>query len=156
MRAGTENLPGIVGLGIAITDAVEQLEEHAQHVRSLRDRLEKGIMEAIPDVLLNGPPCLDERLPGNLNISILGLQGESVLLRLDLAGIAASSGSACTAGSLDPSHVLTAIGRDTDTAHASLRLTLGWENTQEEVDEVLRILPDIVQDLRRIQGYSRP
>lgn len=155
MRAGTENLPAIVGLGIAVTDAVEQLQEHTQHVRNLRDRLEKGILERIPDVLVNGPACPDGRLPGNLNISILGLQGESVLLRLDLAGIAASSGSACTAGSLDPSHVLIAIGRDADTAHASLRMTLGWENTEAEVDEVLRVLPDIVQDLRRIQGYSR-
>ena len=155
MRAGTENLPAIVGLGIAVTDAVEQLQEHTQHVRNLRNRLEKGILERIPDVLVNGPACPDGRLPGNLNISILGLQGESVLLRLDLAGIAASSGSACTAGSLDPSHVLIAIGRDADTAHASLRMTLGWENTEAEVDEVLRALPDIVQDLRRIQGYSR-
>ncbi len=154
MRAGTENLPGIVGLGIAITDACEQLEEHALHVRSLRDRLQKGIFERIHGVLLNGPVSAEERLPGNLNLSILGLQGESVLLRLDLEGIAASSGSACTAGSLDPSHVLLAIGRDTDTAHASVRLTLGWENTETEVDEVLRILPEIVQDLRRTQGYE--
>ncbi len=155
MRAGTENLPGIVGLGIAITDAVEQLEAHVKRERELRDRLERGIFDAVPDVLLNGPADADGRLPGNLNISILGLQGESVLLRLDLAGIAASSGSACTAGSLDPSHVLIAIGRDTDTAHASLRMTLGWDNTEEEVDEVLKVLPEIVSDLRRMQGYGR-
>lgn len=154
MRAGTENLPGIVGLGTAITDAAEQLQEHVQHVRMLRDRLQKGIFERIPEVLLNGPSDAEERLPGNLNISILGLQGESVLLRLDLEGIAASSGSACTAGSLDPSHVLIAIGRETDVAHASLRMTLGWENTVEEVDEVLRVLPEIVQDLRRTQRYG--
>ena len=152
MRAGTENLPGIVGLGIAITDAVEHLEETRQEVKALRDRLYAGLAERIPDMLLNGPALEEGRLPGNLNVSFLGLQGEAVLLRLDLVGVAASSGSACTAGSLDPSHVLMAIGRDTDTAHASLRLTLGSDNTKEDVDEVIRILPDIVKDLRGLRG----
>ena len=150
MRAGTENLAGIVGLGIAVSDAVDQLQANTARIRALRDRLWTGIQETIPDVLLNGPE--KDRLPGNLNVSILGIQGESALLLLDLDGIAASAGSACTAGSLDPSHVLLAIGRAAEIAHASLRLTLGAENTEEEIDEVLRVLRKIVKDLRRMRA----
>ena len=150
MRAGTENLAGIVGLGIAVSDAVDQLQANTARIRALRDRLWTGIQETIPDVLLNGPE--QDRLPGNLNVSILGIQGESALLLLDLDGIAASAGSACTAGSLDPSHVLLAIGRAAEIAHASLRLTLGAENTEEEIDEVLRVLQKIVKDLRRMRA----
>ncbi len=149
MRAGTENLPGIVGLGTAISDAVSKMPEHARRMRSLRDRLWQGMVRLIPGLILNGPE--KDRLPGNLNVSIQDVQGESVLLRLDLEGIAASSGSACTAGSLDPSHVLLAIGRDTETAHASLRFSLGAENTEEEIDEVLRVLPGIVTDLKKLR-----
>ena len=149
LRAGTENLPGIVGLGEALREATEEMEEKALRVSGLRDRLQAGILEKVDRVLVNGPQT--HRLPGHLNLSFLGIQGEALLLRMDLAGIAASAGSACTAGSLDPSHVLMAIGRDRDTAHASLRMTVGRENTQEEIDEVLRILPEIVEDLRRMR-----
>ncbi|MBQ9325964.1 MAG: cysteine desulfurase NifS [Clostridia bacterium] len=149
LRAGTENVPGIVGLGQAVEDAVQRLPAFTQKVRSLRDDLRYRILEAIPDVLVNGPR--DSRLPGNLNISLLGLEGESVLLRLDLAGIAASSGSACTAGSLDPSHVLMAIGRTRQEAQSSLRLTLGWENTKEEIDVTVDVLKEIVHDLRSLR-----
>ena len=148
-RAGTENVAGIVGMAAALEDAAKHMEEEKRHVENLRNRLMGGLLERIPGTLLNGDR--ERRLPGNCNVSFLGLEGEAVLLRLDLEGIAASSGSACTAGSLDPSHVLTAIGRTREEALASLRMTLGRENTEEEVDEVLRVLPLIVEDLRRMR-----
>jgi cysteine desulfurase len=145
-RAGTENVPGIVGLGAAIELAVRDMEKNAERMRTLRDRLIKGIPERIPYVKLNGHPA--ERLPGNVNFSIRYIEGESILLMLDLNGIAASSGSACTSGSLDPSHVLLAMGLDHETAHGSLRLTLGDETTDEEIDYVLDVLPKVVERLR--------
>ncbi len=150
MRAGTENVPGMVGLGLALEEATEHLEERRSHVLALRERLYHGICEQLDGVLLNGP--LEDRLPGNLNLSFLGIEGESLLLLLDLEGIAASSGSACTAGSLDPSHVLMAIGRSREEAQASLRMTIGHENTEEEIDEVIRLLPGIVRNLRSMRG----
>ena len=146
LRAGTENLAGIVGLGKAITLAVENLPEKAAKLSKLRDRLMDGILQKIPDVRANG--SREHRLPGNVNVSVKYIEGEALLLRLDLAGIAASSGSACTSGSLDPSHVLLAIGLPHEIAHGSLRLSLSEGSTQEEVDEVLRVLPDIVETLR--------
>ncbi len=146
LRAGTENLAGIVGLGKAISLAVENLEEKSQKLASLRDRLIDGILGTIPDVRLNGPRT--NRLPGNVNVSVRYIEGESLLLRLDLNGIAASSGSACTSGSLDPSHVLLAIGLPHEIAHGSLRLSLSQDNTKEDVDEVLKVLPGIVENLR--------
>ena len=145
-RAGTENLAGIVGLGKAISLAVENLQEKSQKLSFLRDRLMDGILSAIPDVRLNGPKT--NRLPGNVNVSVRYVEGEALLLRLDLSGIAASSGSACTSGSLDPSHVLLAIGLPHEIAHGSLRLSLSQDNTKEDVDEVLKALPGIVEDLR--------
>ena len=145
-RAGTENLAGIVGLGKAITLAVENLEEKSRKLAVLRDRLIDGILKSIPDVRLNGPR--QNRLPGNVNVSVRYIEGESLLLRLDLGGIAASSGSACTSGSLDPSHVLLAIGLPHEIAHGSLRLSLSQDNTQADVDEVLKVLPGIVENLR--------
>lgn len=145
-RAGTENLPGIVGMGAAITLAVSKQERNGQRISALRDDLIKAILDTIPEVRLNGDPV--RRLPNNVNVSVRYIEGEALLLRLDLMGIAASSGSACTSGSLDPSHVLLAIGLPHEIAHGSLRLTLSEETTQEEIDEVKRVLPGIVKTLR--------
>ena len=147
-RAGTENLPGIVGLGKAIELACEDIEGKAQAVTELRDMLIAGILANIPQVRLNGDPV--HRLPNNVNISVRFVEGEALLLRLDLAGIAASSGSACTSGSLDPSHVLLAIGLPHEIAHGSLRLSLSKKTTREEVEEVLRVLGEVVRKLREM------
>ena len=145
-RAGTENIAGIVGLGKAIELANEEIEQNATKVRALRDKLINGILEKIPYSKLNGHPT--DRLPGNCNISFEFIEGESMLLLLDSKGIAASSGSACTSGSLDPSHVLLAIGLPHEKAHGSLRMTLEHYNTEKEVDVVLEELPAIVSKLR--------
>lgn len=145
-RAGTENVPGIVGMGKAIELATSELEDNAAKMKVLRDRLIFGIPARIPDVKLNGHPT--ERLPNNVNFSIRFIEGESILLMLDLNGIAASSGSACTSGSLDPSHVLLAMGLSHEVAHGSLRLTLSEFTTPEEIDYVLDTLPPIVEKLR--------
>ncbi len=145
-RAGTENVPGIVGLGRALELAVEHMEANALRVGALRDKLMAGIPAAIADVKLNGHPT--KRLPNNVNYSIRFIEGESILLMLDINGIAASSGSACTSGSLDPSHVLLAMGLPHEVAHGSLRLTLSEFTTEDEIDYVLDLLPQIVQRLR--------
>ena len=145
-RASTENVPGIAGMAAAMKKAVDNLEENGMRLIAMRDRLIKGILSLIPYSRLNGHSLY--RLPGNVNVSIQYVEGEALLLRLDLAGIAGSSGSACTSGSLDPSHVLLAIGLPHEVAHGSLRLSLSDGNTEEEVDEVLRVLPDIVEKLR--------
>jgi len=145
-RAGTENVASIVGLGKAIELATNNLEEKTAKIRAMRDRLIKEIPEKIPFVKLNGHP--KDRLPGNVNFSFEFIEGESLLLMLDLNGIAASSGSACTSGSLDPSHVLLALGLPHEIAHGSLRLSIGEVNTEEDIEKVLEILPNIVQRLR--------
>ena len=145
-RAGTENLAGIVGMGKAIEIATQHLEENAARLTILRDKLIDGILAEIPDVRLNGHRT--QRLPNNVNVSVRYVEGEALLLRLDLAGIAGSSGSACTSGSLDPSHVLLAIGLPHEIAHGSLRLSLGTDTTEAEIDEVLDKLPGIVKNLR--------
>ena len=145
-RAGTENLAGIVGLGKAIELAVQNLDSNAARMSALRDKLINGIIERIPDVKLNGHRT--NRLPNNVNVSVRYVEGEALLLRLDLAGVAGSSGSACTSGTLDPSHVLLAIGLPHEIAHGSLRLTLGNETTEADIDYVLDKLPGIVSDLR--------
>jgi cysteine desulfurase len=147
-RAGTENTPGIVGLGKAIELAVSKLPESTARISALRDELIKGVMEKIPYTRLNGHP--EKRLPGNISFCFQYIEGESLLLNLDMKGVAASSGSACTSGSLDPSHVLLAIGLPHEIAHGSLRLTLGTINTKEDVDYVLEILPEIVNKLRQM------
>jgi cysteine desulfurase len=147
-RAGTENTSGIVGIATALHLAVESLETTAGHCARLRDRLRDGLLVTVPDVTLNGHPT--ERLPNNLNVSFRGVEGESLLLNLDMHGIAASSGSACTAGSLDPSHVLTAIGLPHELAQGSLRLTVGRGTTVEQVDRVLDVLPAVVAKLRNL------
>ncbi|MDE2860435.1 MAG: cysteine desulfurase NifS [Chloroflexota bacterium] len=151
-RAGTENTPGIVGTAVALSIADREREEASAHCIRLRDRLIEGIRERIPDVRLNGHPT--QRLPNNVNFSFEGVEGEPVLLGLDFAGVAASSGSACTSGSLEPSHVLLALGLPADLAHGSLRLTLGRDNTEEEVEHVLRVLPDLVGRLRAMPSLS--
>lgn len=147
-RAGTENIASVVGLGKAIELAVENLGEHAEKMTALRDRLIKGLLK-IPYSNLNGPEG-DRRLPGNANIGFEFIEGESILLSLDFEGVCASSGSACTSGSLDPSHVLLAIGLPHERAHGSLRLTMGDETTEEEVDYVIEVLPPIIQRLRNM------
>ena len=147
-RAGTENVPGVVGLGTAIEKACARIDETSARMTALRDKLIRRIPELIPEVKLNGHPT--ERLPGNVNFSIKFIEGESILLMLDLNGIAASSGSACTSGSLDPSHVLLAMGLPHEVAHGSLRLTLGDDTTEEDVDYVLDVLPKIVARLREM------
>ena len=146
LRAGTENIAGLVGLGKAAELAVAEMEETTKKLIALRDKLIHGILESIPDSRLNGHPT--DRLPGNCNISFSYIEGESLLLLLDALGIAASSGSACTSGSLDPSHVLMAIGLPHEIAHGSLRLTIDRENTEEQVDFILEKLPGLVQRLR--------
>ena len=145
-RAGTENVAGIVGLGAALRLANEEMSEASARVSAMRDRLIDGILQTVPMCRLNGPR--HNRLPGNCNISFLGIEGESLLLRLDLAGIAASSGSACASSSLDPSHVLLAIGLPHEVAHGSVRLSLSDYNTEEDVDYILEKLPEIVSTLR--------
>ena len=143
-RAGTENIPGVVGLGKAIELATENIEENRARLTVLRDKLIDGILERIPYARLNGPRG-DKRLPGNSNISFEFIEGESILLSLDFEGICASSGSACTSGSLDPSHVLLAIGLPHEKAHGSLRTTLGAASTEEDVEKLLNELPPIIE-----------
>ena len=147
-RAGTENIPGIVGLGKALELAVSNLEQSAPKLTYLRDKLIKGLL-TVPHTRLNGPVG-DKRLPGNVNICFRFIEGEGILLSLDFEGICASSGSACTSGSLDPSHVLLAIGLVHEIAHGSLRLTIGDGTTEEEVDYVLSVVPPIIKRLRNM------
>ena len=148
LRAGTENVPGIVGLGTAIEAANKELKQNADKMTRLRERLINSILSEIPGTKLNGPR--DGRLPNNCNISFDKIDGEALLLRLDLAGIAASSGSACTAGSQEISHVLKAIGLTDQEAKGSLRLTTGTGNTEAEIDEAVTVIHEIVNDLRSL------
>ncbi len=144
-RAGTENIPAIMGMAAALEDACAHIDENAKKVSALRDRLIEGLSK-IPHSALNGDPV--NRLPGNVSFCFEGIEGESLLLLLDAKGICASSGSACTSGSLDPSHVLLAIGRVHDVAHGSLRLSLCEWNTDEDVDRILEAVPEVVHYLR--------
>ncbi len=147
-RAGTQNVAGIVGLGKACEMACEELDDYYSRVRAMRDRLEDGIISQVPDIKLNGTPDRDKRLPNTLNISFAYIEGESLLLNLDMFGIAASSGSACTSGSLEPSHVMGAMCVEVTLAHSSTRFSLGPETTAEEIDKTLQVLPATVQRLR--------
>ena len=151
-RAGTENLAGICGMTAALEEACAHIDENAKKVSALRDKLIHGLSQ-IPHCALNGDPV--NRLPGNVSFCFEGIEGESLLLMLDMQGIAASSGSACTSGSLDPSHVLLAIGRVHDVAHGSLRLSLCEENTEEEMDHILEVVPQVVQYLRNMSPVWR-
>ncbi len=146
-RAGTENIPGIVSMAAALREACDHIDENAAKVSALRDKLIAGLSK-IPHSALNGDPV--NRLPGNVNFCFEGIEGESILLLLDAKGICASSGSACTSGSLDPSHVLLAIGRPHEVAHGSLRLSLCEWNTEEEVDYMLQVIPAVVTYLRNM------
>lgn len=151
-RAGTENVAGIVGLGEALEFAVTNMSETSARMTRMRDRLIEGIEATIPEVKLNGHRT--KRLPNNVNFSIKYIEGESILLMLDMAGIAASSGSACTSGSLDPSHVLLALGLTHEVAHGSVRLTLGDDTTDEDIDYVLETLPKVAHRLRAMSPIS--
>ena len=150
-RAGTYNVPGIVGLGKAAEIAIEEMEEEIKKVKFLRDKLEKGIIEKIPEIVINGHP--EKRLYNTLNLCVKYVEGESILLNLDFEKIYASSGSACTSGSLEPSHVLLAIGLSPEIAHGSLRFSLGKYNKEEDVDKVLEVLPVIVEKLRKLSPF---
>lgn len=149
-RAGTENVPGIVGMATALELAYAEREERNAHLLALRDRLIDGILQRIPDARLNGDR--EQRLPNNVNVSFEGVDGETVLLNLDMHGIAASSGSACTTGSTEPSHVLLAIGLTPEQARSSIRLTLGKDNTEQEIDRTLDVLEETVTRLRRLMS----
>ena len=151
-RAGTENLPAIMGMAAALEESCARMEADAAHMTALRDRLTAGLLN-IPHTVLNGDRT--QRLPGNVNVCFEGIEGESLLLLLDDRGICASSGSACTSGSLDPSHVLLAIGRPHEIAHGSLRLTLSGETTEEEIDYTLRAVEDVVAYLRGMSPVWR-
>ena len=151
-RAGTENLPAIVGMAAALEEAIANLDANTEKVTALRDQLISGL-SAIPHCALNGDSV--NRLPGNVSFCFEGIEGESLLLLLDMKGVCASSGSACTSGSLDPSHVLLAIGRVHDVAHGSLRLSLSEYNTEEEIDHILAVVPEVVAYLRSISPVWR-
>ena len=146
-RPGTENLPAIMGMAAALEEAVAHMADHTAYVTALRDKLIEGLSK-IPHCVLNGDPV--NRLPNNVSFCFEGIEGEALLLLLDAKGVAASSGSACTSGSLDPSHVLLAIGRPHEIAHGSLRLSLCHENTMEEMDHILKVVPEVVEYLRKM------
>ena len=149
-RSGTENVAGIVALGKACELALNEMEQESLRVSSLRDRLQEGLQERIPEVQVNGNSS--QRLPGTLNISFRAIGGEPLLINLDLAGVAVSTGSACASGNTDPSHVLLAMGIPKELSEGSLRFSLGYANTQEDVDHVVEVLPNIVAHLRAISG----
>jgi cysteine desulfurase len=152
-RAGTENVPAIVGIAKACDVAAEGFKhpEKGMKIKELRDSLEKGILEKIPEVIVNGHP--EKRMDNTLNVSIKYIEGEGMLIHMDFEGICASSGSACTSGSLDPSHVLLAIGLDHGTAHGSIRFSFSKYSTQEDVDKVLQVLPPVVEKLRNMSPF---
>ena len=151
-RSGTENVPGIVGMAHALRIATEEREAVSTHCVYLRDRIIAGVNELVEEVHLNGHPTI--RLPNNVNISFEGVEGEPILLGLDFSGICASSGSACSSASLEPSHVLLAIGLSADLAQGSLRITLGRDNTEDDVDYFLSVLPGLIRKLRAMPTPS--
>ncbi|MBI2165330.1 MAG: cysteine desulfurase [Chloroflexi bacterium] len=151
-RSGTENIPGIVGLASALELAAAERDSHSAHCRRLRDPLIKGIQELVPRAYLNGHPTL--RLPSNVSFSFQAVEGETILLGLDMAGICASSGSACSTASLEPSHVMLALGQTADLARSALRLTVGRDTTEEDVEHVLKVLPDLIARLRSMASLT--
>ena len=151
-RSGTENIPGIIGFSLALEAANAARENASAHCAGLRDLIVESVLERIPGSKLNGHPT--QRLPNNANFSFTGIEGEPILLGLDMAGIAASSGSACSSGSLEPSHVLLALGQSAETARGSLRLTLGRDNTEEEVEYLMGVLVELVQRLRQLPSLT--
>ena len=150
-RAGTENVPSIVGMGVAAELALQHMEHENTHVKALRDRLQTGIVSAIPNCFVTGDP--DNRLPNTLNIAFEYIEGEAILMLLNKEGIAASSGSACTSGSLEPSHVMRAMGIPYTAAHGTIRFSLSVYNTEAEVDRVIEAVPPIVAQLRKLSPY---
>ena len=152
LRPGTENVPGVIGLARALELSVEEIPEKKEKLELLRDKLIEGLLE-IDDVILNGHR--KKRLPGNVNVSFKYIEGESILLSLDMQGIAASSGSACSSGSLEPSHVLSAIGLDHHAAHGSIRFTMGRGNSEDDIDYLLSKIPAVVENLRRISPMGK-
>jgi len=152
-RAGTENVPGIIGLGMACEFAMQEREQEARRLSGLRDRLIKEVMEKIPHVRLTGHPTM--RLPNHASFCFEFIEGESMLLSLDMKGIAASSGSACTSGSLEPSHVLLSMGIPHELAHGSIRITLGRDNTEEDIDYFMEVMPPIVERLRAMSPLDQ-
>ncbi|KPL14423.1 MAG: cysteine desulfurase [Bacteroides sp. SM23_62] len=151
-RPGTENIPGIIGMAKAVELRRDGMKNEAKYIRNLREKLHKKISEVIPRIFLNGHP--QKRLAGHLNLSFQGIEGEALLLSLDLKGVAASSGSACTSGSIDPSHVLSGMGIKPELTQSSIRFTLGKDNTEEDIDYTVSILPDIVQRLRSMSALE--
>lgn len=150
-RPGTENVPGIIGLAAALKKAVANMDEEFKREKELRDYMEKQIKEKIPEIIINGHP--EKRTPGTLSVTIKYVEGESILLNLDLKGVSVSSGSACTSGSLDPSHVILAIGVPIEYAHGTIRFSLGRFNTKEDIDYVLGILPPIIDRVRSMSPF---
>ena len=150
-RGGTENVPGIVGLGVALEESDARREVYAEHCRRLRDRLQAGLLSAIPTADINGPLDPSQRLPNNLNVSIPGVQGETLLLSLDILGVAASAGSACTTGNTEPSHVLRAMGLSDEACRSSLRFTVGRSNTEEQIDIAVDA---VVEAVRRVRAFT--
>jgi cysteine desulfurase len=146
-RAGTENLPGIAGMGAALEVAAAGVGAEVPRISSLRDRLQAGLLAALPGARVNGDGA--ERLPNTLSITFPGADGEALLMALDLDGLCASAGAACTSGSTTPSHVLSAMGLSVDEARATLRLSLGWNSTGDDVDQALRVMPGIVRRVRQ-------
>jgi cysteine desulfurase len=155
-RAGTEDIPGAIGFATALRLAYEELDRRNAHVRGLRDDLWRELSSCTPGLRLTGPADLERRLPNNLSFCVEGVEGEAVLIQLDLSGISASSGSACTTGSLEPSHVLTAMGLSSAMARGGLRITLGKDNTQADVDRLVEVLPPAVEKLRRLAPLATP
>jgi cysteine desulfurase len=153
-RGGTENVPGIVGLGLALERADAWRDAYAAHCAALRNRLERGILEAIPGAIVNGPRSDAARLPNNLNVAIPGVQGETLLLSLDVLGVAASAGSACTTGNAEPSHVLRAVGLSDELCRSSLRFTVGRGNTEQQIDEATDALVESVERARELAGIG--
>ena len=154
-RGGTENVPGIVGFAAALELAEATRPAYVEHCRQLRDRLAEGIWKRVDDVVLNGPPFdAENRLPNNLNLAIRGVQGETALLSLDMQGIAASAGSACTTGNSEPSHVLLAMGHSPERARSSLRFTVGRSNNEAEIDETVEVLAETVERIRQLSGVA--
>jgi cysteine desulfurase len=153
-RGGTENVPGIVGIGLALERAETWRDAYATHCATLRDRMQRGIEAAIPDVIVNGPRDPERRLPNNLNVTIDGVQGETLLLSLDVLGIAASAGSACTTGNTEPSHVLKAMGLSDEACRSTLRFTVGRQNTIEQIDEAVDALVDSVARARSLSASA--
>ncbi len=151
LRAGTENVPGIIGIGKAAELAILEMDENEKRLKPIRDKIEKGIIETIPDVIINGNT--DKRLYNTLNVSIRYIEGESILAFLDNQGFALSSGSACSSKSLEPSHVLLALGLKHEEAHGSLRISLGKYNKKEDADKLLEVLPPIVEKLRSMSPF---